>query len=155
MSSALSAAAAPTTYARAALESPDQIHLHAHLPFQDEPDPQDAEADMGGVQFAATDGHLLHGHWFVPQHRRAHAVAVIAPATGVPQRYYHAFARWLAARGYAVLCFDYRGMGQSGSARGRTGMREWVRHDLSGALACAKAHSTQTDQHLPQDGQTC
>ena len=100
MSFALSAAA-PATH-RTTLESPDQVHLHAHRPFQDAQDataPQDAAVGMGAVQFAATDGHPLHGHWFVPQHRAAHAVAVVAPATGVPQRYYHAFARWLAARG--------------------------------------------------------
>lgn len=156
MSFALSAAAIPATplkYARATLESPDQAHLHAHLPFQDATAPQDAAVGMGAVQFAATDGHPLHGHWFVPQQRPAHAVAVMAPATGVPQRYYYAFARWLAARGYAVLCFDYRGMGKRNRAHthasGRTGMREWVRHDLSGALACAKARSTQSDQPLP------
>jgi hypothetical protein len=87
MSFVLSAAAAPATYVRTTLESPDQVHLHAHLPFQDEPDPQDAAVGMGAVQFAATDGHPLHGHWFVPQHRPAHAVAVMAPATGVPQRF--------------------------------------------------------------------
>ena len=98
-------------------------------------------------------------HWFVPQQRPAHAVAVMAPATGVPQRYYYAFARWLAARGYAVLCFDYRGMGKrnraNAHASGRTGMREWVRHDLSGALACAKARSTQSDQPLPWGAMAC
>jgi predicted alpha/beta hydrolase len=152
MSFALSAAES-ANYWGAPLESPDQAHLHAHLPFQDAPASQDAGVGKQTVRFAATDGHALHGHWFVPQHRPAHAVAVMAPATGVPQRYYHAFARWLAARGYAVLCFDYRGMGKRNSANagasGRTGMREWVRHDLSGALACAKARSTQSDQNLP------
>ena len=152
MSIALSVAASPATpgmYERTTLESPDQVHLHAHLPFQDEAAPQDAAAGMCAVQFAATDGHPLHGHWFVPQKRPTHAVAVMAPATGVPQRYYHAFARWLAGRGYAVLCFDYRGMGKYSSANGRTGMREWVRHDLSGALDCAKERSTQSGQQLP------
>jgi cephalosporin-C deacetylase-like acetyl esterase len=142
MSFVLSAAPAPATYVRTTLESPDQVHLHAHLPFQDEPDPQDAAVGMGAVQFAATDGHPLHGHWFVPQHRPADAVAVMAPATGVPQRYYHAFARWLAARGYAVLCFDYRGMGKRSRASGRTGMRSGVPTTLSGRWP-AKARSTQ------------
>jgi predicted alpha/beta hydrolase len=151
MSFAPTAAAAysPSRFARTALESPDQGHLHAHLPFQDAPNSQAEAVRKVAVQFAATDGHPVHGHWFVPQHQAAHAVAVMAPATGVPQRYYHAFARWLAVRGYAVLCFDYRGMGQGGDARGRTGMREWVRYDLSGALACANARSMQTDPHLP------
>ncbi len=106
MSFASSLATYPTTHARTTLESPDQEHLHAHLPFQGESAGPNAGVGMDAVQFPATDGHPLHGHWFVPQHRRAHAVAVMAPATGVPQRYYHAFTRWLAARGYTVLCFD-------------------------------------------------
>lgn len=134
------------TYERTQLESPDQAHLHAHLPLMDE---ATAQVSTGATQFAASDGHALHGHWFVPQHRQPHAVAVVAPATGVPQRYYHAFATWLATRGYAVLCFDYRGMGAQGTAVGRTGMREWVRHDLSGALASAQARAAQKDPKLP------
>lgn len=149
MSFALSPVAYPATYARTTLESPDQAHLHAHLPFQGDSTGQKAGVGMDAVQFPATDGHPLHGHWFVPQRRLAHAVAVMAPATGVPQRYYHAFARWLAARGYAVLCFDYRGMGKYRGHGGRSGMREWVRHDLSGALACAKARAAERVQDLP------
>lgn len=42
-----------------------------------------------------------------------HAQAVIAAAVGVPQRYYTAFAQWLAAHGYAVTTFDYRGHAES------------------------------------------
>lgn len=138
-----------TIHPTSALESPDLAHLHAHLPFQSQRDGSQAGVSVEALQFSATDGQPLHGTWFAPQRRPAHAVAVMAPATGVPQRYYHAFAGWLAARGYAVLCFDYRGMGVHSSASGRTGMREWVRHDLSGALACAKERGTQVDKGLP------
>lgn len=42
-----------------------------------------------------------------------HAQAVIAAAVGVPQRYYTVFAQWLAAHGYAVTTFDYRGHAES------------------------------------------
>lgn len=146
MSTASSDAIFAATCPRTALESPDLAHLHAHLPFQEE---ASAPVNASAVRFAASDGHALHGHWFVPQQRSPHAVAVVAPATGVPQRYYHAFARWLAARGYAVLCFDYRGMGKGSTAVGRTGMREWVRHDLSGALAFAKGRAAQHTRELP------
>lgn len=41
------------------------------------------------------------------------AQAVIAGAIGVPQRFYTAFAQWLAGHGYAVTTFDYRGHGES------------------------------------------
>ncbi len=38
---------------------------------------------------------------------------VLAPAMGVPQRYYAEFAGWLAAQGVRALTFDYRGHGDS------------------------------------------
>ena len=38
---------------------------------------------------------------------------VVAAAIGVPQRYYTNFAQWLAAHGYAVTTFDYRGHAES------------------------------------------
>ena len=48
-------------------------------------------------------------------------------------------ARSLAAAGLSVFRFDYRGMGAS-KAAGQAGasMRDWVREDLSGALAAAR-----------------
>ena len=126
--------------------SPDIAYLHAQLPHiesTDTPPDQKSAATIAiqPLNFSANDAHPLQGHWFEPQHRSSHAVAVIAPATGVPQRYYHGFARWLAHRGYSVLCFEYRGMGTHRASSGRTGMREWVRHDLSGALLAAHARS--------------
>ena len=48
-----------------------------------------------------------------PVDQPVHAQAVIAAAIGVPQRYYTAFAQWLAAHGYAVTTFDYRGHAES------------------------------------------
>ena len=62
----------------------------------------------------------------------------MAPATGVPQRFYAAFARWLAAEGYAVLTVDYRGLAQSRDAaperRPGASMRDWMQGDLPLAL---------------------
>jgi len=58
----------------------------------------------GGVALAAT--------WREPA-TAARGVAVIAPAMGVPARYYDAFAEHLADRGIASLAFDYRGFGAS------------------------------------------
>lgn len=42
-----------------------------------------------------------------------HANVVLHGATGVPQRYYSAFASWAAARGIGVLTYDYRDFGAS------------------------------------------
>ena len=46
---------------------------------------------------------------------------LIGGAMGVRQDYYARFAAWLAGQGYAVMTFDYRGMGESRSgAHGRS-----------------------------------
>jgi predicted alpha/beta hydrolase len=70
--------------------------------------------------------------------RRPRAAVVIAPAMGVRKRYYEPFAAYLAGAGFAVLCFDYRGMGGSlpGRLRGFPArFRDWGERDLDGALA--------------------
>ena len=38
---------------------------------------------------------------------------LIGGAVGVRQDYYAPFAQWLATQGFAVMSFDYRGMGDS------------------------------------------
>ncbi len=43
----------------------------------------------------------------------ARATVVIGGAMGVPQDYYAPYAQWLAAQGYRVWSFDYRGHGES------------------------------------------
>ncbi|TMV11786.1 alpha/beta hydrolase family protein [Arenibacterium halophilum] len=57
------------------------------------------------------------------------AVIVLNGATGVPQRYYRNFARWLAeARNMACLTYDYRDFGASAQAHPRQSsatMQDW------------------------------
>ncbi|MGH8459887.1 MAG: alpha/beta hydrolase family protein, partial [Nevskiales bacterium] len=68
----------------------------------------------------------------------AQAAAVIAPALGVPSRFYASYAQYLADHGFSVLTFDYRGSGESvaGSVRGRdVRMEDWGRLDIDAALA--------------------
>jgi len=65
------------------------------------------------------------------------AAVVIAPAMGVRKRYYEPFAAYLAGAGFAVVCFDYRGIGGSlpGRLRGfRARLHEWGELDLDAAL---------------------
>lgn len=98
-------------------------------------------AGAPGAPLVADDGRHLAASWFEPA-GRARAVAVVHSATGVPRGYYRAFAEWLAARGYAVLTYDYRGIG--GSRHGPpaddgASMRDWAVLDMSAALAAAEA----------------
>ena len=54
---------------------------------------------------------------------------VVAPATGVPQGLYRAFAGWLAAQGVAAYTFDFRGVAASRPLRLRgfeAGFSDWA-----------------------------
>lgn len=69
---------------------------------------------------------------------------VVASATGVPQGFYRRFAERAAARGYEVVTFDYRGIGDSAPARlrgFRMDYRDWARLDLAAVV-----------DHLTTDG---
>ncbi|WP_299304089.1 hypothetical protein [uncultured Litoreibacter sp.] len=76
--------------------------------------------------------HRLAGRLFHPT-GTPKAVVIINAATGVRQRYYEAFATWLAVeRGLACVTYDYRDFGesQSGALRSsRATMVDWAVHD--------------------------
>lgn len=98
----------------------------------------------GGADTAliAADGRHLAATWHEPPTGPARAVAVVSSAAGVPRGYYRAFAGWLAARGAAVLTYDYRGIGGSrrGPLREETAtMADWAVLDMSAALSAAEA----------------
>lgn len=63
------------------------------------------------LSLSCDDGRSLAATWYEPARADARAVAVMNSATGVPRHFYRAFAQWMAARGYAVLTYDYRGIG--------------------------------------------
>lgn len=82
---------------------------------------------VDGVSLAAT----FHG-----SHSHAPLV-LIAPATGVRRAYYHAFTNYLTTRGFNVLTWDWRGMGDSrpDSLKGFTAsLRDRGEWDPEGAI---------------------
>ncbi|MEP7208050.1 MAG: alpha/beta hydrolase [Casimicrobiaceae bacterium] len=102
----------------------------------------DAKLDIGErvVELVTADGTRLVANWFVPgtDALPAAAMVVVACGAGIPARFYHRLARYLAGRGAAVLTFDYRGIGasRSGSLRGaQGGMDLWAVQDIAAALA--------------------
>jgi len=110
----------------------------------DSPEPRVSSSDEGHVASTLTtrDGHTLAVRTFHPPVARPRAVLVIASATAVPQRYYRHFAAWMAAAGWRVLTFDYRGTGDSRprSLRGfDASMREWGEEDLEAVVQHALA----------------
>ncbi|MGY2048746.1 alpha/beta hydrolase family protein [Methylobacterium sp. JK268] len=94
------------------------------------------------VAIACRDGYVLHGHLWRPEDGTAplHGTVIVNPATGVLARSYHAYARFLARHGFAVLTYDYRGIGASRppSLR-RCGIRwrDWGELDVDAALRWA------------------
>ncbi len=91
------------------------------------------------IRFRAADFYELHGQTFVPPNPKASVL--LSTGTGIPQWFYTHFATNLAARGYAVMTWDYRGIGASApeSLRGlKATKRDWGRLDTSAALARCK-----------------
>jgi predicted alpha/beta hydrolase len=100
---------------------------------------------MESISITTTDGFTLAGTCFTPP-QMPKAVIVIPSAMGVKQDFYSPFAQFLAQQGFAVLTFDYRGMGMSvpdGFKRSLRGFKadlfDWAERDYSAALHAAKA----------------
>lgn len=86
------------------------------------------------LHFQSRDGFALSGHLYGDP-ATAKAGLLIAPAMGVEQRYYADFARWMAAQGWLVMSFDYRGMGAS--------RPDAMRHSLKGLDADIRTWAEQ------------
>lgn len=74
----------------------------------------------------------------------ARALALVVPAMAVPKEYYSPLGGWLAGRGFDVLTFDFRGMGESAPASLRgfeTDVLTWARQDCAAMLAAARARA--------------
>ena len=87
------------------------------------------------VRINARDGFELAGDLVLPA-GLPRAAVLVAPAMGVPRRYYAPFAAFLARQGMAALTLDYRGIGDSrrGSLRRVPAtLQDWGEHDLAGA----------------------
>ena len=82
------------------------------------------------------------------------AAVLIGGAMGVRQDYYAPFAAWLAAQGYWVMSFDYRGMGDSRTpahARSLRGLDadlfDWA-HDYDAAIDALLARAGDVPLYL-------
>ena len=94
---------------------------------------------MKCISLTTRDGHPLVGYRFDPI-GTPKANVVIAPAMAVAQSFYADFARYLAANGYAVWTFDYRGTGESlrGSMRDvKADLTDWVLRDYDAVINAA------------------
>ena len=65
------------------------------------------------VQIPTEAGHMLTGTLFMPENPTGQSL-LISSATGMLRRFYFAYSKHFASKGYTVLAFDYRGIGDSG-----------------------------------------
>lgn len=89
------------------------------------------------IELTAADGVRLTGHWWRSEGVTPIGTVIVNPATGVHARYYHRYAAYLAANGFSVLTYDYRGIGLSRptSLQGSTfTWRQWGEQDFDTAL---------------------
>jgi predicted alpha/beta hydrolase len=89
------------------------------------------------VVISCPDGVELSGHLWRAAGGVACGGVIINAATGVLARYYHRYARFLAAHGFDVLTYDYRGIGASAPQSLKTcryRWRDWGEIDFDAAL---------------------
>jgi predicted alpha/beta hydrolase len=93
------------------------------------------------LRIAAADGVQLGATQYTPS-GAPRGVVVINAATAVRRRYYDRFAQYLAAHGFAVVTYDYRGIGDSRPQRLRgfqASMAEWGELDQPAVVEHATA----------------
>ncbi len=78
-------------------------------------------------------GVRVAGMLFLPQGAGKFPAVIMCHGAGDRKEEYYPLAEFLSANGFAVLCIDMHGHGESGGARGHVKMSEWVQ-DLRGAI---------------------
>ncbi|WP_269533155.1 alpha/beta fold hydrolase [Chitinimonas sp. BJYL2] len=95
------------------------------------------------MRITCSDGRQLSASWF-GVNGASRGVVVISGALGVRRQFYSPLATFLASKGWEVLTFDFRGIGESSfdhPARDPARMRDWGRYDLDAALGLAAARA--------------
>ena len=98
--------------------------------------------------FYTQDGYPLAGDFHSHQGQKQPYPVLIAPATGIVKGFYRNFAVYLTTLGYDVMCFDFRGIGQSlhGNIQDSTAsILDWGQSDLPAAVD-AILQKTQAQQ---------
>ncbi len=100
---------------------------------------------MKEAEISTRDGVRLGAHVW-PSEGPSRGLLIVNCATGVRARYYHRYARFLAGRGFEVLTWDYRGIGDSRpeSLKGLGWRwRDWGELDFDAALRFMKARAPE------------
>ncbi|QIO05695.1 alpha/beta hydrolase family protein [Acinetobacter shaoyimingii] len=83
------------------------------------------------------DQYPLSARFYPQQGPKKMTPVLICPATGVTKWFYHSFATWLAEQGFAVLVFDFRGIGASLHGKLKdsdASIQDWGQLDIPAAI---------------------
>ena len=101
------------------------------------------------LKIKCADNFELAGTFY--EARNLKGAVLIAPATGIKRRFYHAFATFLAENGYNTLTFDNRGIGDSKSGDSineiNASLVNWGKLDMPAALTSLKMQSPNTTNY--------
>lgn len=87
-------------------------------------------------QLPIQNRHSISTTFYAPNGDTKGAILIV-PAMGVTQKYYAAFATWLATQGYLVATFDYAGTGLSKAGELRdfdVDISDWAKFDCAAVL---------------------
>ncbi|MCU4420811.1 alpha/beta hydrolase family protein [Acinetobacter lwoffii] len=91
------------------------------------------------------DGYRLSARFYAAISETDKLPVLVCPATGITKQFYHQFCVWLQAQGYAVMVFDFRGIGDSlhGPLKNsKASIVQWGQLDIPAAI---DALSTRTN----------
>jgi predicted alpha/beta hydrolase len=100
------------------------------------------EASGRDTKIPARDGYLLAATVFEPEDTPLLCI-LIDSAAAVPRHIYGKFASYLSTRGFLVVTFDYRGVGESrppSLRRFMAKMRDWAEIDTAGVIDYARSN---------------
>ena len=104
---------------------------------------------MKTIEITTQDGTALTGSLFAPDNT-PRAGIIINSATAVPRGFYKAFAGYLASKGFMVISYDYRGIGDSKSLPTKSPyqtMQAWGEQDFNAVINWASAHDSNINWH--------
>ncbi|MFW2477838.1 MAG: alpha/beta fold hydrolase [Sediminibacterium sp.] len=102
---------------------------------------------MQTITITAADGYKLSALYSKPVGQNIGYI-VLSSATGIKKEFYINFARYLVQNGYAVLLYDYRGIGKSAPVNLRkcaSFMHEWGTLDMNAVLDYMVTEKKATD----------
>lgn len=101
------------------------------------------------IQIECQDGFELSATLYSP--KSVKGAVMIAPATGIKRRFYNSFATHLSECGYGVICFDYRGIGDSKNGNINTidaSLINWGRLDMTAVFNALKTYFPNQVRHV-------